>query len=455
MSKIFADNQKILVSMKSMIDALSSTLQHVQKQSKQISIMEEDTQKLYEGLKRVSAQSDLVSRLNGQTARLQEEVGRMQKVASPEGLARQVKDSMDSIQNNSKMIIKMAQRIDEVRDDLRGVAGRTDSLLEISGDIDRLKGSMDDISEKTSRLDAGARVIGDLKGELGRIAEKVSSASNLNSDLDAIKSTIDSISSKASRIDSLGVVIEGLQDQFKAVAADAESTNSAYAKSVSYMKGKIDKIETEIGTLSRRADATAFVGEGLRSVQSDLVDFKEGMLEKTGGIEQKIASASEMIKRQDAGNAEFHKKTEIMFRDIRSIKSVASKTSDDASREMMALLKLSEYQSGIRMNAESKYGDFADLEKMAQQTVQVINLFDKISIEAGEKIPLPREVRQWAVSKILDCADRWEIRFDEVYSMLKNTMGKKTLNESLRVQQVRDIYGIRAVDKIRRELDVS
>ena len=455
MSKIFADNQKILISMKSMIDARSSTLQHVQKQSKQISIMEEDTQKLYAGLNRVKTQSDLVGRLNDQTVRLQEEVSRMQKVADPDGLARQVKDSMDSIQNNSKMIIKMAQRIDEVRDEIRGVAGRTDSLLEIGDDIDRLKGSMDRMSEKTARLDAGAHVIEDLKDELGRISEKVASTSNMNSDLDAIKSAIDVISSKASRIDSLGVVIEGLQEQFKTVAADAESTNNRYAKAVGHMTGKIDKIETEIGALTRRADATAFVGEGLKSVQSDLVDFKEGMLEKTEGIEQKIASASEMIKRQDAGNVEFYKKTESMFKDIRSIKSAASKASDDTSREMMALLKLSEYQSGIRMNTESKYGDFVDLEKMSQQTVQIINLFDKVSIEAGGEIPFPQEVKQWAVSKILDCADRWEIRFDEVYSMLKKTMGKKTLNESLQIQQVRDIYGIRAVDRIRRELDIS
>ena len=455
MSKIFADNQKILVSMKSMIDALASTLQHVQKQSKQISIMEEDTQKLYAGLKRVKSQSDVVDRLNDQTARLQEEVDRIQKVANPEELARQVESSMNSIQNNSKMIIKIAQRIDEVRDEIRNVAGRTDSLIDIGGDIDRLKNSMDGISEKTARLDAGAHVIEDLKGELGRITEKVSSTSNLNSDLDAIKSTIDFISSKASRIDSLGVVIEGLQDQFKTVAADAESTNSMCMKSVGDLAGKIDKVETQIGTLSRRADTTAFVGEGLKSVQSDLANLKDGMLERTDGIEQKIASTSEMIRRQDAGNAEFHKKTESMFKDIQSIKSAASKASGDTSREMMALLRLSEYQSGIRMNAESKYGDSVDLEKMSQQTVQIINLFDKISIEAGEEIPLPREVRQWAVSKILDCADKWEIRFDEVYSMLKNTMGKKTLNESLRIQQVRDIYGIRAVDKIRRELDIS
>ena len=71
-----------------------------------------------------------------------------------------------------------------------------------------------------------------------------------------------------------------------------------------------------------------------------------------------------------------------------------------------------------------------------------------------KKIPLPHEVRQWAVSKILDCADRWEIRFSDVYSILTNAIGRDMLKESVRIQQVRDIYGIRAVDEIRRDLNI-
>ena len=50
MTKIFGENQKVLISMKGMIDTLTSTLEHIQKQSKQINIIEEDTQKLYSGL---------------------------------------------------------------------------------------------------------------------------------------------------------------------------------------------------------------------------------------------------------------------------------------------------------------------------------------------------------------------------------------------------------------------
>ena len=43
MSKIFGENQKVLVSMKGMIDTLTSTLEHIQKQSKQINSTEDDS----------------------------------------------------------------------------------------------------------------------------------------------------------------------------------------------------------------------------------------------------------------------------------------------------------------------------------------------------------------------------------------------------------------------------
>ncbi len=458
MSKIFGENQKVLVSMKGMIDTLASTLEHIQKQSKQINIIEDDTQKLYAGLNQVRTQSNLVSKINDQTAKLQEEIGRiseLQKSSKSQELSQQVEDSVNSIRNNSQMIIKIAQRIDEVRDDLRKVSGKTDSFLEISSEMDKLKNSIDQVSGKTSQLEAGTQVIESLKQELGKITEGVSSTSTLNSELDAIKVTIDAISSKASKIDSLGGVIDGLKQQFETIASKANSADNLSLESIKDLAGKIDKIETEIGSLSQRADSTAFVGEGLKSVQEEVSNFKQNVFDKTNNIEQKIASVSDILKRQDASTAEFHKKSEKLFSEMQSVKNVTNKVSSDSSKEMMALLKLSEYQSNIRMNAESKYGDAKTLENMASQTADIVNLFDKISIESGEKIPLPHEVRQWAVSKILDCADKWEVRFSDVYSILTNAIGKDMFKEAVRIQQIRDIYGIRAVDEIRKELNIS
>ena len=53
-----------------------------------------------------------------------------------------------SIKNNSQMIIKIAQRIDEVRDDLRKVSGKTDSFLEIGSEMDNLKNTINEIEDE-------------------------------------------------------------------------------------------------------------------------------------------------------------------------------------------------------------------------------------------------------------------------------------------------------------------
>jgi len=475
MSKIFGDNQKVLLSMKGMIDTLTSTLENIQKQSNRLNILEDDTQKLYAGLNQVRTQSNIITKINDQTSRLQEEINKINQIQKgspkPEILSQQVEDSMNSIRNNSQMIIKIAQRIDEVRDDLKSVSGKTDTMLNISQEIEKLKETVQTINGKTDKIETSTQLVSNLKNELDRIIEKTDSFSNLDSELDAIKITIDSISGKAEKIDALGGIIDGLKQQFENVATKTNSVNklsseldsirneinslATKTQTISDFGGKIDRIETEVGALSHRADSTAFVGEGLKSVQSDLSDFKTDVFDKTNTIEQKVSSINEILKRQDALTSEFHKKTDKVFQELQSVKNTTSKVSTETSKEMLALLKLSEYQSNMRMQSESKYGEAKDLENMTSQTADIINLFDKLSIESGDKIPLPHEVRQWAVSKILDCADRWEIRFTDVFTILTNGIGRDLLKESLRIQQIRDIYGIRAVDEIRKELNIS
>jgi len=458
MSKIFGENQKVLVSIKGMIDTLTSTLEYIQKQSRQISIIEEDTQKLYAGLNQVRTQANLVTKINDQTAKLQDEINRisaLQKSSKSQELSQQVKDSINSIRNNSQMIIKIAQRIDEVRDDLRKVSGKTDSFVGVGTDIENLKKTIDKVSGKTSKLESGAQIVESLRQEFEKIAEGVSLSSNLGAELEAIKATIDAISTKASKIDSLGGVIDGLRQQFETVSNRADSIDGTIPESIKELSVKIDKIETEIDSLSHRADSTVPVGEGLKSVQEDFGGFKKDVYDKTSSIEQKISSVSETLKEQGESVAEFHKKSDRLFEEIQFVKDATNKASSDSSKEMMALLKLSEYQSNIRMNSESKYGEAKDLEKMASQTMDIVRLFDRVSAEAGEDIPLPHEVRQWAVGKIFDCAGRWEIRFSDVYSILSNAIGKDMLKEAVRIQQVRDIYGIRAVDEIRGDLNVA
>ena len=386
MTKIFSENQKILVTMKNMIDSLTSALDHIQKQSRQINILEEDTQKLFFGLNQVKGQTNLVTKINDQTARLQDQITKLREVQkSPleiEKLSQKISQSMDSNKNNSQMIIKISQRIDEVRDDLR------------------------------------------------KFSTKTETSSSVTKELDGIRKKIESISGKAVQVESLSGVIEGLQQQFQQI----------YKKTDSLVKW---------------ADSSAMLGEGLKSVQSDFVDFKENVFNKTNTIEQKISGISDLVKRSEDSASEFHIKTDKVFQELQNIKNVTNKAASDTSKEMIALLKLSEFQSNIRMNTESKYGELQDLENMTSQTTQIINLFDKLSIESQEKIPVPHEVRQWAVSKILDCADKWEIRFSDVFNILTNNLGRDLLKESIRIKQVREIFGIRAVDEIRKDLNIS
>lgn len=449
MTKIFADNQKVLVSMKTMIDNLTNALEQIQKQTKQINILEEDTQKLYSGLNQVRSQSDIVVKLNQQTLRLQDQIHKIEEAqkASPETekLSKQVSESIDSAKNNSQMIIKIAQRVDEIRDELHQVAAKAESGASVIKEINGLKQNIDTISIKTAKV--SEENIATLKQELTKLGEKADSVSELSSEISLIKKEIDSLSKNAGNIGSLGGVIEGLEKQFQTISAKVDSLSS--------LNGKLQSVESEILTLTKRADSTAFFGEGLKEVQTEVSGFKESVFNRTNTIDQKISTLSDMVKRSDAAAAEFHNKTDKVFQELNSLRDVTSKTSSDSSKEMMALLKLSEYQSNIRMNSESKYGEIKDLENMAENTASIVNLFDKLSIEAQEKMPLPQEVRQWAISKILDSADRWEIRFSDVFSILSNKLGKEMLKQNIRLQQVRDIYGIRAVDELRQELNIS
>ena len=191
----------------------------------------------------------------------------------------------------------------------------------------------------------------------------------------------------------------------------------------------------------------------LENIKSEFVTLREYVGSNTDELEEKISGVVEMLGRSDASSAEFHKKADSIIQELQKIRNVTNKATDTTSKEVIGLLKLSEYQSSIRMQAETKYGSLQDIEKMAEQTTEIINDFDKLSIEAENKIPLPHEVRQWAISTIFECADRWEVRFDDLFKILLDSLGKKLLKESIRIQQVRDVFGIKAVDKIKTILD--
>ena len=360
MAKIFKDNQKVLVSMSDMMQSLNLAMSQMQKQAKQMDIIEEDTQRLFAGLNQVKVHEQFISKLNKQTEEFDKKIAKInenQKTGPKTNeIIKSIAESKASIQNNSKMIMKIANRVDEVKE------------------------KMDKVPTKTE---------GNLTSQIEELRENIKSITNRTGDI---------------------------------------------GKDMSNLKN-------EIGGIVSNPKISSLIGDGMKTFKSE--------------IEEKISNISNMIDRSDQIASEFHQKTDKVMREMQGVKGVTNKAADDSSKEVMAILKLNEYQSSIRMQAESKYGDIKDIEKMASQTTELINLFDKLSIETDDKIPLPHEVRRWAVGKIFDCADRWELRFSEVFSILIDNLGRELLKESIRIPQVRDIFGIRAVDEIRNELGIS
>lgn len=356
MTKIFTENQKILISLKNMIDGLGTALSEIQKQSKQIRIIEEDTQKLFVGFRQAKKQSNLIEKINEQTNRLQEWVNKVhqkqESLLDSNQLMQSVRGSLDSIRNNTKMIMRVSDRMDSVQNEVTKVTSTKDE---------------------------------------------------------------------------------------------------SFAK----MTSEIRNVGTELDSLGKKTDSFTAATNNIRNIQEEFTNFKENVVGKTIKLDEKISDLTELLNRNTQSVAESNKKTHEIHQGLQELTNITHKTSENTSREVLGLLRLSEHQSNIRMHSESEYGNTDDLEKMVSLTVEMVNLFDKLSIETEKKMPLPQEVKRWAVSKTLDAADKWEIRFSDVFRILVNELGRDLLKESLRVQQVKDLFGIRAVDEIRQELDIS
>lgn len=363
MSKIFVENQKILISLKDMISSVNSSLDQIQKNSRQLNIIEEDTQRLFSGMSQVKAHSNLIDKINNQINKLQDHVEKIrdkqESIPDTNKIMQSVADTMDSIRNNTKMIMHVSEKTEKIRED----------------------------------------IMSNIKGEINAMTSKT---------------------------DTLPILDE-----------------------------QIRNIGTEINSLIKKTDSLSALSNDIRNINSEFINFKESVLGKNKGLDEKISDFAELLNRNSASISEFNKKTYEISQQLEDIRHVTHKTSQNTSHEVMGLLRLSEFQSNIRMRSESKYGTLEDIEKMVDQTKDIVNLFDRISIEVETKMPLPLEVKQWSISKILDCADRWEIRFTDVFRLLITELGLDIVKESIRIEQVRDLFGIRAVDEIRRELNIT
>lgn len=401
MSKIFAENQKILVSLKGMIDAVNTSLEQLQKNSRQINILEEDTQRLFTGMTQVKAHSNIIDKINDQVSRLQDQVGKIREkqetIPDTNKIMQTVADNLDSIRNNTKMIMHISEKTEKIREELKNVANKAESFPDLTKEFEEVKQSTKEISQKAERLSRLEESISNLKTEIG----------------------------------------------------------SAKTEPIVNLESQIRNVGVEIDALMKKTDSLTALGNDIRNVNVEFSNFKENILGKTKELDAKMSDFAEMLNRNSASVSEFNKKTYEISQQLNDIRGITHKTSQNTSREVIGLLRLSEFQSNIRMRSESKYGTLEDIEKMVAQTVDMINLFDRLSIEAETKMPLPLEVKQWGISKLLDCADRWEIRFTDVFRLLISQLGSDLVKESIRMEQVRDLFGIRAVDEVRHELNIS
>ena len=113
--------RRILVSMSDMMQSLSVAMSQMQKQAKQINIIEEDTQRLFAGLNQVKIHEKFITKLNKQTEDIDKKIGKMPKT---EDIMRTISESKESIRNNSKMIMKVANRVDEVKENMGEVPAK-------------------------------------------------------------------------------------------------------------------------------------------------------------------------------------------------------------------------------------------------------------------------------------------------------------------------------------------
>ncbi len=403
MSKIFVENQKILVSLKDMISSVNSSLDQIQKNSRQMNIIEEDTQRLFSGMSQVKAHSNLIDKINNQINKLQDHVEKIrdkqESMPDTNKIMQSIADNIDSTRNNTKMIMHVSEKTEKIREEVKNAMSRTESLSTLHQEIEEVRQSTKEISSKTEKMSGLEESISNLKSEVGTMISKTDAIPSLNSE--------------------------------------------------------IRNVGSEIDSLIKKTEALSVLGNDIRNINSEFTNFRENMIGKNNSLDEKISDFAELLNKNSASISEFNKKTYEISQQLQDIRSVTHKTSQNTSHEVMGLLRLSEFQSNIRMRSESKYGTLEDIEKMTGQTKDMINLFDRISIEVETKMPLPFEVKQWSIAKILDCADKWEIRFTEVFRLLITELGSDIVKEAIRMEQVRDLFGIRAVDEIRRELNIT
>ena len=192
-----------------------------------------------------------------------------------------------------------------------------------------------------------------------------------------------------------------------------------------------------------------------KNIESEISEKISTISREVAGLREQIRSVLEAQKTDELAEhvGSMVSKTEVLMgipaelQELQSrLNAIEGKVSEKNSNEKQPSVTLLEYQVKIRMISESKYGDADDLESMASQTSEILKT---VGADKGAS------VSKWGVSRILECADRWELRFSDTLSMMKDMLGADVLKEAIRIKQIKDVYGVRAVEDTKSLLNIT
>ena len=196
MAKIFKDNQRVLVSMSSMMESLSVAMSQMQKQAKQMDIIEEDTQRLFAGFNQVKVHEKFIAKLNKQTEEIDKKIIRINEnqkaIPKTNEIMKSISESKESIQNNSKMIMKIANRVDEVKEKIDEVPTKPEG--NITSQIEELRESIKSITNRTGDI---GKDMSNLKNEIGGLVSSPKISSLIGDGMKTFKSEIEEKISKS------------------------------------------------------------------------------------------------------------------------------------------------------------------------------------------------------------------------------------------------------------------
>ena len=125
--------------------------------------------------------------------------------------------------------------------------------------------------------------------------------------------------------------------------------------------------------------------KNLENIKSEFITLREYVGGNADELLEKISGISELIKRTETSSAEFHKKADSIIQELQKIRNATNKASITTSNEVIGLLKLSEYQSNIRMLAESKYGSLEDIKKWQNKQQKLLTFLIRYRSNQGKK----------------------------------------------------------------------